>query len=101
MGCNHVPRPLRSYLENPLTPPPSSDIMDNMERPLTHEDMMVRAIMDPTQQICRGCDQIITLSEPKPNIEYCLRCTEEIKALNQDYLYWEDRYLPLPPFTSF
>ena len=75
--------------------------MDNTERPLTHEDMMVRAIMDPTQQICRGCDQIITLSEPNPNSKYCLRCTEEIEALNQDYLYWEDRYLPLPPFTSF
>jgi len=41
---------------------------------------MVRAIMSPTQQICRGCDQIITLSEPNPAIEYCLRCTEEIDA---------------------
>ena len=76
-----------------------------MERPLTHEDMMVRAIMDPTQQICRGCDQIITLSEPNPNIEYCLRCTDEIEALNQDYLYWatvvNTASLPRPPFTSF
>ena len=54
--------------------------MDNMKRPPTHEDMMVRAIMDPHQQICRACDQIITLPAPDPSIEYCLRCTEEINA---------------------
>ena len=54
--------------------------MNNMIKPLTTEDLMVLAIMNPTQQICRACDQIITLSEPNPAIEYCLRCTEEINA---------------------
>jgi predicted amidophosphoribosyltransferase len=60
-------------------------IMGNMKRPLTHEDMMVRAIMDPYQQICRGCDQVITLSKPDPAIEYCLRCTEEINAWHDSH----------------
>jgi hypothetical protein len=41
---------------------------------------MVRAIMDPHQQICRGCDQIITLSEPRPEVEYCFDCQQEIEA---------------------
>ena len=40
-----------------------------------------------TQQICRACDQVITLSEPRPEIEYCLRCTEEINA-------WHDSNSP-------
>ena len=39
-----------------------------------------KTTMNPHQQICRACDQIITLSEPNPAIEYCLRCTEELNA---------------------
>ena len=40
-----------------------------------------------TQQICRACDQVITLSKSRPEIEYCLRCTEEINA-------WHDANSP-------
>jgi len=39
---------------------------------------MVRAIMNPHQQICRGCDKVITLSEPRPEVEYCFDCQQEI-----------------------
>jgi len=61
-----------------LTKPPLSDIMDNMIKPLTTEDLMVRAIMNPHQQICRACDQVITLSKPHPEVEYCFDCQQEI-----------------------
>ena len=61
-----------------MTPHPSYGIMDPMIKPLTTEDLMVRAIMNPHQQICRACDRIITLSEPHPEVEYCFDCQQEI-----------------------
>ena len=50
-----------------------------------------------TQQLCVACDQVITLSEPMPEIEYCLTCTQEIEAIDklmtdEDWDAWADEY---------
>ena len=37
-----------------------------------------------TQQLCVACDQVITLSEPMPEIEYCFTCTQEIEDINEE-----------------
>lgn len=39
---------------------------------------------DTHTQICAACDQVITLSKPRPEVEYCLRCTEEINSWHDD-----------------
>ena len=50
-----------------------------------------------TQQVCLACDQVITLSEPMPEIEYCFTCTKEIESINNemtdaDWDAWADEY---------
>lgn len=50
-----------------------------------------------TQQLCVACDQVITLSEPMPEIEYCFTCTQEIEDINEeltdaDWDAWADEY---------
>tara|TARA_Y100000310_G_scaffold171660_1_gene171853 strand:+ start:151 stop:354 length:204 start_codon:yes stop_codon:yes gene_type:complete len=50
-----------------------------------------------TQQLCLACDQVITLSEPMPEIEYCFTCTREIDAIHEemtdaDWDAWADEY---------
>ena len=50
-----------------------------------------------TQQLCVACDQVITLSEPMPEIEYCFTCTQEIEAItplmtDADWDAWADEY---------
>jgi len=42
------------------------------------------------QQTCRACDQVITLSKPRPEVEYCLRCTEEIDSWHHTHAPTED-----------
>ena len=50
-----------------------------------------------TQQLCLACDQVITLSRPMPEVEYCFTCTQEIEAINKemtdaDWDAWADEY---------
>ena len=39
------------------------------------------------QKMCIACDQVMTLSESHPEIEYCFACTKEINA-------WHDANQP-------
>jgi hypothetical protein len=50
-----------------------------------------------TQQLCLACGQVITLSEPMPEIEFCFTCTKEIETINnemtdEDWDAWADEY---------
>ncbi len=50
-----------------------------------------------TQQVCVACGQVITLSEPMPEIEYCFTCTDEIESIDNemtdaDWDAWADEY---------
>ena len=50
-----------------------------------------------TQQLCTACGQVITLSEPMPEIEYCFTCTKEIESIentmtDEDWNAWADEY---------
>ena len=35
---------------------------------------------ETVQQECAACEQVITLSQPNPMIEYCLSCTADLNA---------------------
>jgi|TARA_R110000803_G_scaffold99757_1_gene167904 hypothetical protein len=35
---------------------------------------------ETVQQECAACEQVITLSQPDPNVVYCLSCVNEINA---------------------
>ena len=45
-----------------------------------------------TQQTCVACGQVLTLSEPMPEIEYCFTCTDEIESINKELtdMEWDD-----------
>jgi len=50
-----------------------------------------------TQQLCVACGQVLTLSEPMPEVEYCFTCTKEIESINnemsdEDWDAWATEY---------
>ena len=50
-----------------------------------------------TQQVCLACGQVLTLSEPMPEVEYCFSCTKEIESIEnmmteEDWNAWADEY---------
>jgi len=44
-----------------------------------------------------ACGQVLTLSEPMPEVEYCFTCTKEIESIDNtmtdaDWDAWADEY---------